>query len=277
MIMRKPQEESVTFADLALARRLELAEGYAAAQFAGARRELDPGSGSEWIRHAGGIAIYDGPDSPITQTFGLGMFETPQPETMDVLERYFLDRGAPVMHEVSPLAGVDTINLLCERGYRAIEINSAMYRPVAAAAEALPQRITVRTVDRSEISVWTNVTARGWALESPGVIEFLKASGQVIAAQPGSVCFLAELDGTPGAAGALSLHEGVALFSGSSTIPELRRRGLHAALLHARMQYAFEHGCDLAMMVAAAGSQSQRNAERRGFRVAYTRTKWRMG
>jgi hypothetical protein len=47
-------------------------------------------------------------------------------------------------------------------------------------------------------------------------------------------------------------------------------------LLHERMRYAFEHGCDLAMMVALPGSQSQRNAERRGFQVAYTRTKWRL-
>ena len=42
------------------------------------------------------------------------------------------------------------------------------------------------------------------------------------------------------------------------------------------MRYAFEHGCDLAMMVALAGSESQRNAERKGFRIAYTRTKWRL-
>jgi hypothetical protein len=42
------------------------------------------------------------------------------------------------------------------------------------------------------------------------------------------------------------------------------------------MRYAFEHGCDLAMMAAEAGSNSQRNAERKGFRIAYTRTKWRL-
>jgi hypothetical protein len=42
------------------------------------------------------------------------------------------------------------------------------------------------------------------------------------------------------------------------------------------MRYAFEHGCDLAMMVAEAGSGSQHNAERQGFRIAYTRTKWRL-
>jgi hypothetical protein len=64
------------------------------------------------------------------------------------------------------------------------------------------------------------------------------------------------------------------LFGGSATVPELRCRGLQ--LLHERMRYAFDHGCDLAMMVAHPGSDSHRNAERKGFRIAYTRTKWRL-
>ena len=88
--------------------------------------------------------------------------------------------------------------------------------------------------------------------------------------------FLAEFEGKPGAAGVLSLHDGVALFGGAATTPELRRRGLQSALLQARMRYASDHGCDLAAMAAEAGSASQRNAERKGFRIAYTRTKWRL-
>jgi hypothetical protein len=35
-----------------------------------------------------------------------------------------------------------------------------------------------------------------------------------------------------------------------------------------------ESGCDLAMMGAQPGSASQRNGERQGFRIAYTRIKW---
>jgi GNAT superfamily N-acetyltransferase len=77
-------------------------------------------------------------------------------------------------------------------------------------------------------------------------------------------------------AGTLCIHEGVALLGGAATVPEMRRRGLQTALIAARMQYAFEHGCDLLMMVAEPGSNSQRNAERNGFRVAYTRPKWRL-
>ena len=39
--------------------------------------------------------------------------------------------------------------------------------------------------------------------------------------------------------------------------------------------YAASHGCDLALMGAQPGSGSQRNAERHGFRIAYTRVKWK--
>src|SRR5262249_60217995 len=88
--------------------------------------------------------------------------------------------------------------------------------------------------------------------------------------------FPAEHDGRPIATGALSLRGRVALLAGASTIPEGRGRGAQHSLLAARLAYAVEQGRDLAMMGASPGSGSQRNAERHGFRIAYTRTKWRL-
>jgi hypothetical protein len=51
-------------------------------------------------------------------------------------------------------------------------------------------------------------------------------------------------------------------------------QGAQASLLESRLRYAAEQGCDIAMMCALPGSASQRNAERQGFRIAYTRIKW---
>jgi hypothetical protein len=59
-------------------------------------------------------------------------------------------------------------------------------------------------------------------------------------------------------------------------VPDGRHRGAQLALLAARLNVASGLGCDLAMMAALPGSGSQRNAERNGFRIAYTRTKWRL-
>ena len=72
----------------------------------------------------------------------------------------------------------------------------------------------------------------------------------------------------------LSMHEGVAMLAGASTIPAFRGRGAQNALLRTRLNMAADHGCDLAAMGALPGSASQRNAERQGFLIAYTRTKW---
>ena len=87
--------------------------------------------------------------------------------------------------------------------------------------------------------------------------------------------FLAEADGAAIATGGLTIHGGVALLAGASTVPEGRRLGAQNALLAARLHFAAEQGCDIAMMCALPGSASQRNAERHGFRIAYTRVKWR--
>jgi GNAT superfamily N-acetyltransferase len=264
------------FSDLALAQRLERAEGYACQQFAAARRRLFPDSGSEWIESAGAYAVFDGVGSPVTQTFALGLFEELSIESLDAIEKFFLDRGAQVNHEVSPLVGVAALHLLCSRQYKPIEMSSVMYRQIANPPAATPGAIRVRITRPEEAQLWADVSARGWAHDHPELLDFLKQAGVLCAARDDSPCFVAELDGQPGAAGALCLHKGVALFAGAATVPELRRRGLQAALLEERMRYAFDQGCDLAMMVAEVGSSSQRNAERQCFRVAYTRTKWQL-
>jgi GNAT superfamily N-acetyltransferase len=150
-----------------------------------------------------------------------------------------------------------------------------MYRPVELPAER-HENITVRVTGPKEAPVWAEVSARGWAHQNPELLEFMKEFGALSAAREHSPCFLAEIDGVPGAAGVLCIHDGVALFAGAATVPEMRRRGLQGALLQERMRYAARQGCDLAVMVAEAGSNSQRNAERKGFRIAYTRTKWRL-
>jgi GNAT superfamily N-acetyltransferase len=264
------------FSDVALARRLECAEGFSCAQYAVTRSRLFPESNAAWMECGGAYAVFDGVDSPCTQTFGMGLFEELKEETLDIIEQFFLDRDAPVMHEVSPFAGVAALNLLCRRGYRPMELSSVLFRAVEQPSARSSTSARVRIISADEASLWSEISARGWAHNHPELREFLTELGQLTAARAQTACFLAESDGQPGAAGVLTIHDGVALFAGSSTVPELRRRGLQTALLEERMRYAFDHACNLAMMVALPGSESQRNAERRGFQIAYTRTKWQL-
>jgi GNAT superfamily N-acetyltransferase len=261
------------FSDIHLARRLERAEAAASARFIDARARTSPASAAQWIEVAGAYAMFDGPDSPISQTFGLGVFEQPSSADLHQLEDFFLQRQCPVCHELSPLAGVELAATLAARGYRPIEFTSVMHRPVELPAADPAPHIQTRLISSGEESIWASLSAEGWS-DNPEFREFLLDLGIVVAAAEGSLAFVAEIDGQPIATGALYCSNGVALLAGASTIPAARNQGAQRALLHARMLHAALAGCDLAMMCAAPGSPSQRNAERQGFRIAYTRTKW---
>ena len=265
------------FADVELARRLEKTEGQGNVAFIEARKKAFPDSDAEWIEVAGTHAMFDGPGSPLTQTFGLGMFEPLAAEQLDEIEQFFQSRSADVFHEVCPLADPSTFALLNERGYVAVEFSNVLYRPISADLRLEASRneqVQVRLIRKDEIDVWAQTASEGWS-EFTEVADFLRDLGQ-ITARSKSLSFLAELDGKPIATGALTISGDVALLAGASTIPSARRQGAQLALLEGRLRYAAAQGSTIGMIVAQPGSGSQRNAERHGFRIAYTRYKWRL-
>jgi GNAT superfamily N-acetyltransferase len=263
------------FADMDLARRLERTESRSNANFIEARARAFPDRGAAWIEVAGAYAMFDGVGSPVTQTFGLGVFEPITAEQLDTIEEFFRSRGADVFHEVCPLADASLFTLLSERRYHPVEFSNVLYRPISVDLRLDAPRsaeVNVRRIEKNEVDVWADTACEGWS-EYPEVADFLRELNQVMA-QSEALLFLAELDGKPIAAGALTIAGDVALLAGASTIPAARRQGAQLALLEERLRYAATQGCTDGMMVTLPGSGSQRNAERHGFRIAYTRTKW---
>jgi GNAT superfamily N-acetyltransferase len=262
--------------DLALSTRLERAEGAANARFIEARARVSPAHGAEWRDVDGTWAMFDGVASPLTQTFGLGLARPVSDETLAALERFYLERGAAVDHEVSPLAQGDALERLTARGYRPIELTDVLVRPLGAADDValVSAAFETRAIDASGGAAWADAAADGWS-DTPEVVPFVRDLGGVFPSTDGATCLAAVQGDTIAAAAVLSVHDGVALLAGASTRPAWRRRGAQTALLAARLTLARAAGCDLAMLCARPGSDSHRNAERRGFRVAYTRIKWR--
>jgi hypothetical protein len=264
------------FADLALARRLERTEATMNAQCVMARAARQPSSGAAWIDVEGTYAMFDIVGSPLTQTFGLGLNGSVADAAMREMERFFESRGADICHEVSPLADPSAAAQLNARGYRPVEFTSVMFRPLGGVPSrpvATAERLSVRRCSMDEADLWAATSARGWG-ETPELGAFMLEFGQMLARRTGALSFLVESGGAAIAAGGLSISGGVALLAGASTVPEGRNQGAQLALLETRLRFAAEQGCDLAMMCASPGSASQRNAERQGFRIAYTRIKW---
>jgi GNAT superfamily N-acetyltransferase len=263
--------------DLALSQRLERAEAKASAAYVESRARVAPALGAEWRDFDGTYAMFDGVGSPLSQTFGLGLFTAPSHEQLATIESFFETRGAEVFHEVSPLADLQVLGLLAERGYHPIELTSVMHQGLTTrrAAPHAPRTsaMAVRRVEPGGEDGWAETAARGWS-ETPESAAFIREFGAVSARAEGVVCFVVEWESYPIAAAALAIHDGVALLAGASTDPAFRGRGAQAALLNTRLDHARSVGCDIAMMGALPGSASQRNGERHGFHIAYTRIKW---
>jgi hypothetical protein len=264
-------------ADQSLARRMERAEALAGARFIEARGRLFPDSGATWTEIGGTYVLFDGDRSPVTQTFGLGLFQEVTQADMERIEAFYRNRRAPVFHEVSPLADKSVIGLLGDRGYRPVDFSSMMYLPLKDRFTGRASRVegvSVRIATATEHELCARIGVEGWR----GLIDFhdlMPDLLRVVTACADAILFLAETGGQPVAMGVLRVREGVALLGGACTIPSARRQGAQRALLDYRLRHGFEAGCDLAMMCAEEpGGGSQRNAEREGFRIAYTRVKW---
>jgi len=263
--------------DGGLARRIEETTAKSNAHMVEARRRLSPHVNAEWRQFGSLFAVYDGLDSPLTQTFGLGVDDGDLAYQLTEAESFFDQKQAPVFHEVCPLISSAHMAQLSSRQYRPIELSNVLYQTI----DSLPSQISapglqVRLLERTEADAWAQVSADGWG-EYPEYRDFLLDLGKVMVETSSSVSFWVEEAGTPIATGSLFIVDGVVILGGASTIPSARRKGAQQLLLRERLRFAKDQGCDLATMSALPGSPSQRNAQRNGFHIAYTRTKWMRG
>jgi hypothetical protein len=267
------------YSDKNLAQKIERAEALSNVAFVESRAAISPESGARWIDAGGAFAMFDGANSPCSQSFGLGLFAEADDTVLDKVEAFYKECGAPVMHEVCPLAGNSVAALLNGRGYQPFEMSNVLYLPLVDENKPdlrLNPNITTRIIEPDEVKLWAKTSADGWSSEPEmeAFGDFMFEFGQISARSKGGFPFLAELEGEPISTGMMFVFDDVALFAGASTVPVGRKKGGQTALLDARLRFAAERGCTVAVTGAMPGSQSQRNAEKNNFRIAYTRTKW---
>jgi hypothetical protein len=256
------QEEWMIFADAALARRIEAAEAAIA-------RGTSAQPGSAILEAAGGCAIFVGADSPLTHAVGMGLNGPVPLSILDDVECFFRSRAAKVTVDVCPLADPGFVQALSDRVYRVAEFNTVLVRRLAGFEIALTPR--ARRAVAGEEDLWSHTVGRGF-FEHSDLTTAEMDVGRAIAAMPGALCYLAATtSGSVAAGGAMAFHDGVATLFADGTVTTFRREGMQRELIAARLNEAAARGCDLVTASTLPGSGSQRNYERMGFQVAYTK------
>lgn len=262
------------FVDQRLAHRLELTDAHSGVAFARAHADIFPESGATAEAFAGGWATFAGVDSPMTQAFALGLSGPVEEEEIVRMEDFFHSRGAATMVELCPYADLSIVDLFRKRGYSLIELSNVLARQLTPedAQFSCDGALRIRHPEAHEARLWAETVARGFITEGElpqSLIDLMITSLHSAA----GAFFLAEIDGQAAGGGMLAMRDGVASLGGASTLPAFRNRGVQTALLRARLAFAARQGCEIVMVTTLPGTTSQRNVERQGCRVVYTRSK----
>lgn len=261
------------FVDRTLAARLEAAQAWRGVYYALAHGSLEPASQSTVLAVAGGQVIYTGPGLPVNRAIGLGMSAPVTAEELDGIEEFFRSRGEAPQIDLCPLADESLLALLQERRYRITRFANALICPLPHAISPTVSlgAAEITAANAGDAGRWLRVVAQGFSgSETPPAADLRILAPNFYSEN--ARCFFAWLDGEPAGGGAMYIHNGVAEFGGASTRVEYRRRGVQTALLYHRLAAAYAAGCDLALVLTEPGSASQKNVERAGFRLVYTKT-----
>jgi GNAT superfamily N-acetyltransferase len=257
---------------LTQARIIEGANAEALFEHAEVAQGLFPDVGAAALRIAGGVASFVGADVPVSYSVGLGLNGPVTEEEIQTITDFFRLRGAVPRVDVCPLADETLLTGLRKAGFGLHWFVNVLSRELKAEDEigAIPEGIQVRMAKPEEAELWTRTVDSGFNEGKP-MTEAGRRLGLLVFSRPAAQCYFAEMGGKLVGGAALLIEKQYAGLAATSTLEAYRNRGVHAALIRARLKVAKELGCNLCGFFASPGSISQRNAERHGFRVAYTK------
>lgn len=270
------------FASQDLAARIERAECGLLQDSVRAVAELRPERGATTLPLAGGVASYSGDGSPLNKVAGLGFGGALREGDLEAVERFYRDRGSPVQVELSSLADPDIAPLLTRRGYRLMAFENVLGRDLhteAHVSRSGADSIVVETTSDASFELWLDTLVTGFMQPdgdgAPAHESFMREALEEIigdmASAPGLTRYLASHQGVPAGAASARVQDTIAQLTGASTLPAHRRRGVQNALLSRRLTDAAQAGCEVAIVTTQPGSLSQKNAQRNGFELLYTR------
>lgn len=261
-------------ADHALATRIERSVARDLERYASVCARLDETLHAATVHVAGGLAVYVAPGSPVNMWFGAGLDGPVEPTDLDAIEEFYATRGTGAAISLCPLADPSLIEQLGLRGWVLTDFETVLVRQlrpldldqVDVPGPGVQVRLAETPVERVE---WALLSARAFDAAGPSLESVRLAEAS--AAREDVTLLIASVEGEDAAVGALWIDGDLGWMLGDATREKLRGRGAQSALLAERMRLAARSGCELAITEATPGSSSQRNMERLGCSVAYTR------
>lgn len=197
---------------------------------------------------------------------------------IDKILDFYKQKEIPVRFELTPAhTSSELLTRLSEAGYYHNDFHTALYDPLYNELETSyklnEQKITIRKLKRNEFDTYAEIYTKGFQMPA-----FLKSgvaqNNEVLYNIKNWGFYLASYQNEPAGIGALFIKDGIATLAAAATLPNIRNKGIHSALIRHRIYQANLQKCDLIVGQAKFGSVSQNNMERVGLSIAYTKAIW---
>ncbi len=261
------------FVDKAVARRLESCEEMPQVMYARMFQKTRPEIGAAEEEVCGGHMIFAGLGSPIGRATGAGLDRVFTAADLDRVEEFYGAYKAPSQVDLCPMHEPAVFELFKERGYAIAELNNVLFRKLDPQEKfpSPPAGCEIRPSRLEEAETAGEIVES--AFFPDGAPEAYRGLIAPFYQMERALPFVASVEGKLVACGTglvIPEHRVFAL-CGAGTLIEYRGHGLQTALLRARTAAAVQAGCEYAVVVTNGGTTSQRNAERLGFSVAYSK------
>ncbi len=187
----------------------------------------------------------------------------------EILAWYREFRIQPSFDIVPPQSSEDLLRALAARGFFQSGFRDVLYGVPDTNQPAPAEGIAVQ--QQSDLRIFCDIAFENGFIPKGDKRFWSEVTRAQLA---DSQCYLALVDGAPAAHAVMSIQDGVASLGFGATLEKYRGRGCQSALLRTRIADAARARCDLVVVQANPGSASQRNVERAGLRVAYTKAIW---
>ncbi len=220
---------------------------------------------------AGGYAIYL-QGTTVDCGLGVGTSRPLREDDLRIVDEFYGSRNLRSTLELHPLVAERDGRLVQRWGYRLEGMRAMLERDITM--EALPPALSVETMTGRK-SEWTDLVADGLAdtVAASERARLRRTTG--VCANAAGALFAVRINGRLAGGGALGVTGDSAFLFCSSTLPEFRRRGVHAALVRARIDAGRARGATFAFMTTPPNSPALQSALAAGFTATYVRQRLR--